>query len=915
MKKSKLQVIIDFIAQVKKIKDEKKETPKVCQKQTIRKISLFALLILSIHSTGFALTYYSRLSGNWNVNSTWSTIGYGNPTNTGTFPQAGDIVNIGNGYTINITGNVNCATLNIGQGISGTLQYASAANYTASVSGNVTINTGANLWYTIPVSRTHQLNIGGNLVNFGNVDLYNAAGQVVNLAFNTSTNSNVTGTGTWDLNNVTLAKTVTTSTQLNIQSNTFEAGIKTFIGSYGTYVHNNTSSYNINPTLVTFTIGPNMIYNVPMGTMSFGSNTDNVILQGSLYVNGGTVFIGRTSGLQGLRTDRNGTFTPYLEVSSGTLIVYGGITYNSTSSLEPFSFRMSGGSILLNAGTTGSNRQIFFVTDRAGSSFNMTGGTITIQKPTLGGALNSDFSVCGTMGSVTSTGGTVHFGNGMTPSGARFNFRPNANVTFPHFRISGQAGMPNTLATSFSSTANFRLLSLYIETSKIFDIRSIAGTSGDSKTMTLMGTTNGVDALYNNGNFNARQSTVTFNTSGAQAIGGTQVTNFYNLSINNINGITLNRAAYVSNYLSMVNGKLNTTSTNILTCGSNANASLGTSTSYVDGPMVHTVASAAASSKTYPIGKGSAFRAVVLTVTHSNATPVTYQSEVFNSPASALPYSYPPTIATVSHVRYTRFIRQNVANFTSGIIQMYYNVDDVVADRNTLVVAQDDGVSMWQNHGGTATANWTGNITSNTFTTFNRFFALANPPGGGNPLPIELSVFSVNLNNKKVDVKWTTESEINNDYFTVERSSDNETFIPISVVDGAGNASTSHNYIFTDAKPLKGISYYRLTQTDFDGTSKTFQSAVVNNESTGSFSVYPNPSTTGKVKLTSDEAINVNNISVQDITGKTIPSETVVRENGTIDLNIDEKYTSKGGIFIITLSDGQKTARQKLLVN
>ncbi len=78
---------------------------------------------------------------------------------------------------------------------------------------------------------------------------------------------------------------------------------------------------------------------------------------------------------------------------------------------------------------------------------------------------------------------------------------------------------------------------------------------------------------------------------------------------------------------------------------------------------------------------------------------------------------------------------------------MYYDSDDGVADKNTLIVAQDDAVSLWQNTGGVATAAWTGNITSNVFNKFNTFFALANPPGGGNPLPVKLTSFTAKLNN------------------------------------------------------------------------------------------------------------------------------------------------------------------------
>src|SRR5205085_5489149 len=122
-------------------------------------------------------------SGNWNQNTTWSTSTYGSPVNLGTFPVAGDIVFIGNGYTVNIASNVACATLNVGQGVSGTLQYMSTGAYTATISGNVTVNTGAKIWYNTGVNRSHIFNCGANFANFGTVDFFYASNQLVNLTF------------------------------------------------------------------------------------------------------------------------------------------------------------------------------------------------------------------------------------------------------------------------------------------------------------------------------------------------------------------------------------------------------------------------------------------------------------------------------------------------------------------------------------------------------------------------------------------------------------------------------------------------------------------------------------------------------------------------------------------------------------
>lgn len=918
MKKSKMQVFVEFAAMLSQIRNTKREGNKTSRKPSRGRgrTALIAILMLFTFQMSQATTYYSRTNlGNWTTNATWSTVGYGNATNTGTYPKAGDVANIGNGYTIYINAVVTCATLNIGQGTSGILEFKSTGNYSLTVTGNITLNTGAKFWYNTATNRTHTVIVGGNFANFGAVDFYFAASQIANVIFNGAGSSTVSGIGTWDLNTVTLNKSGATTAALNVQANAFELGIKTFVGTYGTYNHNNTGTYNINPTAGTFTIGPNMVYKVPQGTMWFASAAPDVLLQGSLYVNGGTVKVGTTAGVQGLRSDQNGTFVPYLEVSAGSLIVYGGITYGGGSTNEPFSFKMTGGTISLNTGTTGTNRQVFVVNDKVNSVFNMTAGTITIEKPNITGVATIDVSIPGTLGTVTTTGGTIVFGTTNTANGAIFNFKPYPSATYPNFKITGNSANTGTLATSTGTTQNFKLLSLYIDVNKTFDIRSVSGATGDSKTMTLTSTANGVDALYNNGTFTARTSTVTFNPTGAQAIGGTNVTTFYNLSINNSNHITLNKPAQVSNFLSMVNGKLLTTNTNVLTCLSAANANIGSVSSYVDGPMIHTIATASNTTKTYPIGKSGAYRAVVLTAQHTNATSVTYRAEIFNSAASGLPYTLPPSISNVSNVRYVQFTRQNVANFSSGKLQMYYDTDDGVADKNTLLMAHDNGTTQWQNFGGVATANWSGNITSNTFNNFHTFFALGNPPGGGNPLPIELATFSATLVNKQVDVKWTTQAEINNHYFTIERSADNVTFSELGRVDGAGNTTTTQNYSFTDFHPLTGVSYYRLKQTDYDGKCAYFPVSVIRNIRKGTFLVYPNPSTSQVVHLNyGDDQLKYFTITVQDITGRIIPSTIEPEENGNMRLIIDEAYIRRGEMLLIVGQDGHESIQQKLII-
>lgn len=88
-----------------------------------------------------------------------------------------------------------------------------------------------------------------------------------------------------------------------------------------------------------------------------------------------------------------------------------------------------------------------------------------------------------------------------------------------------------------------------------------------------------------------------------------------------------------------------------------------------------------------------------------------------------------------------------------------------------------------------------------------------------NILPITLLHFAATATPEKlVRTDWRTATEINNDYFTVERSADGSTFQTVGHVAGAGNSTGVLDYAFLDDDPLMGVSYYRLRQTDFDGT-------------------------------------------------------------------------------------------------
>ena len=182
-------------------------------------------------------------------------------------------------------------------------------------------------------------------------------------------------------------------------------------------------------------------------------------------------------------------------------------------------------------------------------------------------------------------------------------------------------------------------------------------------------------------------------------------------------------------------------------------------------------------------------------------------------------------------------------------------------------------------------------------------------------LPVELLTFSAQCDNKKVIVKWSTATEINNDFFTVERSPDALNYLPIGLVNGAGNSSTILNYSFTDTDPLNGTSYYRLKQTDFNGMTETFPTASLSSCGNGGLNVVigQNPTVEGHfwVSISGASTENVR-VIVTDILGQNLYTKNLTGITGSYLLNADLQLA--GGIYIVSASTSDEVFSKKIVV-
>lgn len=189
--------------------------------------------------------------------------------------------------------------------------------------------------------------------------------------------------------------------------------------------------------------------------------------------------------------------------------------------------------------------------------------------------------------------------------------------------------------------------------------------------------------------------------------------------------------------------------------------------------------------------------------------------------------------------------------------------------------------------------------------------------GGGTTLPSELISFNAIYTNGKVELSWITASETNNDHFTIERSRNGADFESVSLIDGAGTSTGMIEYAETDFHPFEGISYYRLKQTDYDGTYR-YSSVVSVNYIFGNdgFTIYPNPGTAGStvfMDLRFPEGKEVL-VVVRDIQGKEFFSKVVINSLDDQLTAIDPSNNISAGTYLIIASSENKIFSRLLVV-
>ena len=175
------------------------------------------------------------------------------------------------------------------------------------------------------------------------------------------------------------------------------------------------------------------------------------------------------------------------------------------------------------------------------------------------------------------------------------------------------------------------------------------------------------------------------------------------------------------------------------------------------------------------------------------------------------------------------------------------------------------------------------------------------PSGNGQltvlaPLPIELSSFTAQSSIDEIYLDWSTLSERNNEFFTIEKSVDGVEFKSIGTEDGKGNSHVRNDYQFIDENPQVGINYYRLKQTDFDGKYEYTDVISVKYEGKGSTHFFPNPA---KEKLTIATKLEAAEIEIYNVNGQLVHISNQSIE-GQLDIDLS---TFQSGIYFLQMKN------------
>ncbi|MDO1447310.1 T9SS type A sorting domain-containing protein [Rhodocytophaga aerolata] len=349
---------------------------------------------------------------------------------------------------------------------------------------------------------------------------------------------------------------------------------------------------------------------------------------------------------------------------------------------------------------------------------------------------------------------------------------------------------------------------------------------------------------------------------------------------------------------------------------------LGDPGSYIDGYMIKKQ-SIADELFTFPLGNAGSYRPAGMIFNNNNRGD--FRARYIRSQ----PPNYTSVTAPLSISRYEYWdIRRIDGNASIRVVLSWqipvsgpaglpnYLPGTSLAAAQGIVVAGSREGGPWEDFQGAMH-----NVTNTTIDGYSGFLRTPGAAGGGERvywtlgstivgLPVNLLYFQAQLQNEIVKLNWATAQEINNDYFTVERSIDGQNFTEVVQVEGAGTSEVLKQYQATDPQPAAGVSYYRLKQTDLDGKF-SYSKVVAINSRQGETVLQAYQPFTGQLQVEySMPSQETGILQVYDSQGKHVWSKSITSTAGQEKIYL----TSARGLYLVTLQSSQGTLVKKVII-
>lgn len=181
-------------------------------------------------------------------------------------------------------------------------------------------------------------------------------------------------------------------------------------------------------------------------------------------------------------------------------------------------------------------------------------------------------------------------------------------------------------------------------------------------------------------------------------------------------------------------------------------------------------------------------------------------------------------------------------------------------------------------------------------------------------LPVDFRTIDAKRDGNIVEIKWSTNSEIESDYFIVQRSNNAKDFVDVIQAIAEGTSQTIQYYNAEDYDPYDGVSYYRITQVDIHSTPFHSQNIRVDFQKEPEIAVYPNP-TSGPINLhmkvnAGDEVM----IMVRDVFGKDHYSTVVITSDNDEVFAIDPDQKIAPGMYVVVATSHDYVYEKKIVV-